>query len=132
MRFWWALPFGWGKESWVPIKPFLGLSGIVALVFHYHGRHRQTTGMGEGKRDRAHPEFLSQQCSPSPQFQNWPLARVARDLELTPRNPPADAGTQCLCSRLFGREAGCEALRADPLAAAIGDLLVRINAPQKP
>src|ERR1700722_12731726 len=119
MRFCRALPFGGEKKGGFPIKPFLGLSGIVALVFHYHGRHRQTTGMGEGKRDRAHPEFLSQQCSPSPQFQNWPLARVACDLELIPRNPPADSGTQRLRSRLFGRETSRVAFRADPLAAAI-------------
>ena len=60
-----------------------------------------------------------------------PPSRLARNLKLNPRDPPADASSQCFGSRLFGRETRGETLRTASLAAAIGDLMICVNTAQK-
>jgi hypothetical protein len=53
------------------------------------------------------------------------------NLKLIPRDSPADAGTERLRSRFFGGETSGEAFRTCPSTAAVGDLIIGVNSPQK-
>src|SRR5271156_6379483 len=104
---------------------------VFDLAFHHHRGHCQAGGVGEGKGYAFDSEFIGQEGSPSAQFKNGPPAWFTLNLELTPRNSPADTRSQSFRSRLFGGEARGKAFRTGALAVAIGDLTICINAAQK-
>ena len=99
----------------------------VSLIFHHHSAIARLPVWREGKGNRPHPEFPGQNLGPSAQFKNGPSTWLALDLELIPGDSPADPGSQCLRSRLFGGETGGEAFRTGSLAAAVRDLMICVN-----
>jgi hypothetical protein len=101
-------------------------------AFHHHRGHRQAAGVGEGKGNCFYPEFPGQQGGPSAQFKHGPPSRLTLNLELSPCDSAADAGSQRFRSRLFGGKTCGEAFCTRSLtAAAIGDLMIGVNAAQK-
>src|ERR1700721_2211577 len=85
------------------------------LIFHHHSSHRQAAGVADRKRNRPHPKLPAQHLGSSAQCKNGTSSRLALDLELIPGDSPADPGSECLRSGLFGGEPSGEAFRTGSL-----------------
>ena len=101
-------------------------------ILEYHAGHRQCGGMGKRECRVRHTQAGSDLCCAPVKAECRPTSRFPGYFDFEPIHAPADARSQSLCARFFGRESRCQTLCRLPLAQAVCLLRCRVDAVEKP